>query len=209
MSSKTQLPYQVVDTRLANSYDKYNTSQSLAPRSTYIIPSLEGYFPLEDANKNRTCALCIANLLENGFTTANWTVPFPVLVQSAYPHKRFSAEHPTGIEDVNISVETSTSLPAPDTQGDTSSINVGMVVGVVVGVLAATVMCALLYWWMWKKRRSRAKPVDSGASSTLGQEASPQSVALQRIQGVVRRPDTSTSEVPPPYHEAVRNGNTP
>jgi cytoskeletal protein RodZ len=110
---------------------------------------------------------------------------------------------------MSISIETSTSLPAPDTHDDTSSINVGMVVGVVVGVLAATVLCALLYWWMWKKRRVRVKVVDSGASSRSEQEASAQTVALQRIQGVVRRPDTSTSEVPPPYHEAVRSGNTP
>jgi len=194
-------------------HNKLDNPPALDPHGAYTIPSLAGYFPLEDAN--RTCAICIANLLsKEGFQTLDYTVPFPVLEQPAYPHKRFSAEHPTGIEDPSISDVTGSPLSEPAEHDDGNRIDVGMVVGVVVGVLAATMLFALLYWWMWKKRKGRAKVVNSGASSVVGQETgggnrSAQSVALMRIQGVVRRPDTSAGEIPPPYHEAVRSGNTP
>ena len=146
--------------------------------------------------------------------TSDFSIPFPVLQKSAYPHKRFSAEHPTGVEDTSISGESSSPLSEPATHDDDSKIDVGMVVGVVVGVLAATVMLVLLYWWLWKKRKGRTKAMNSGTSSAADHPAgdgnrSAQSIALQRIQGVVRRPDTSASEVPPPYHEAVRRDNPP
>jgi hypothetical protein len=209
----SQLLTECKDTRTANTYNKPDKPPPIAPNGTYTIPSLENYFPLENAN--RTCALCIVILLsEEGFTTRDYTIPFPVLQQSAYPHKRFSAEHPTGIEDTSISVETSSPLAKPAEHEDGTKINVSMVVGVVVGVLIAAVLLALLYWWLWKKRKGGAKVVNSGASSTIEQEVgngdrSNRSVALQRIQGVVRRPDTSASEVPPPYQEAIRSGTTP
>jgi hypothetical protein len=199
------------DTRTENIYKKMDYPPALAQNSTYDIPSLQGFFPITD----KACAMCIMNLLSpESMAPTNLSVPFPVVQQSAYPHKRFSTENPTGIEDASISAETTAALREPVANGDGLKLNVGMIVGVVVGVLGGTAMLALLYWWLWKKRKGRAKVVDSAASSTAGQgtggaNRTTHSIALQRIQGVVRRPDTSASEVPPPYHEAVRSGNAP
>ncbi|KAF2685209.1 hypothetical protein K458DRAFT_450106 [Lentithecium fluviatile CBS 122367] len=201
--------HRALDTQSASIYHVPDLPPTFAPRSNYTIPSLKGFFPGKDVNK--TCALCIVNLFSpEGMLDSDYSVPFPVLQQPAYPHKRFSAEHPTGVEDPSISAETPALLAEPE-RDDGSKINVGMIIGVVVGVLVGTMLLALLYWWLWRKRKSRAKVVDSAASSTseAGEQRTPQEIALQRIQGVVRRPETSASEVPPPYHEAVRVGNTP
>lgn len=190
-------------------YTKSNISTPLTPRSIYILPSLEDWFPI----KSKTCAFCALSLWApepNGWDVADYSVPFSVVQESAYPHKRFSAAHPTGIEDTNIPDFTVTTSPQPNYENNNSNLNVDMIVGVVVGVLMGTVLLGVGIWWMRRKRVSRKRAFDSTASSTVehradGTRDAAQDVALQHMQRVYRRPDSSASETPPPYTEAIQS----
>lgn len=183
-------------------------STSMPPPYAYTLTTLYEHARIPDV----TCGLCIFTLYSVlGNPTTDYSVPFPVLEKGTIPHKRFNAEHPTGIEDRTIPTSTIVaSIQGPVASGN--SPNVRMIVGVVVGVLGGAALLALVSCLLWRRKRTKAKVVDSSASSTADRSQdqaaaqTTQDIALRRIQGVVRRPDSRASEVPPPYHEAIRSG---
>lgn len=171
-----------------------NTSAPLAHRSAYVLPSLQGFFPLADT----ACALCTLLLWTpepESWFHIDYSVPFGVLQQPAYPRKVYSATYPMGTENLNK-----------------RKWKKGTIVAVALGILVGTLLLAFTFWWVRKKTLSKNRTsdrttrstVDDSSAGTIGGRGD---VALQRVQGVYRRPESSASGPPPPYAEAIRSKN--
>lgn len=210
LSHASKYTNKLLDTKTKNTSNRLETANDLRAGDYYTMPSLESYFPLP----SDTCALCVLTLYDvMGYVTDDYSVPFPVLQESGTTAKRFNSASPTGVDDPTLPNQTilATGQALMDPQiVETNKPNVGMIVGVVVGVLGGVVLLAVGAWFLWKRKKAaKTKVVKSSGSSTSEQGAEgagmgPRDVHLQRVQGVSRRPDTSTSDVPPPYHEVVR-----
>ncbi|KAF2448531.1 hypothetical protein P171DRAFT_440895 [Karstenula rhodostoma CBS 690.94] len=184
------------------------------PAGLYLdLPELDQYSSLP----NETCGLCIFSLPNEpgSLHFQDYSVPFLVQKQEASQRKVFNGSYPTGIVAPRSSSAAYPSPPSGASLGklrqDDTSKNPNLIVGVVVGVLAAASIVMGLLIWLWTRRRGRKNPYDSAVDIRLAtpqpRDGGPQSVPLQQVQPVVRRPD-SAGDVPPAYHEVVRAKET-
>lgn len=168
------------------------------------FPSLDQY----ESVPEDTCGLCIFTIFDasGSHTLDDYSVPFSVLQKKGDQRKVFNATYPTGVARPprgSATYDIPTTPAESQSESDNSREDTGMIVGVVVGVLfvASCIMGLIIFLWTRKHRHKRTNPY---SHPTLEHVDEPQDVVLQRVQSVVRRPDSSASEVPPPYHEAVR-----
>jgi hypothetical protein len=183
-----------------------------SPGLSLNLPELDQYSSLP----NETCGVCILTLNSADDTVIfhDYSVPFLVQEQQFSQAQRrvFNETYPTGVA-VPRPMTTSYASPLPESslgaqRQATTPRNSNLIVGVVVGVLAAASILMGLIIWLWTRRTGRKRPYDSAMDVRPAPqeptEPSPPNVPLQQVQPVVRRPDSSTGEVPPAYHEVVR-----
>jgi len=179
----------------------------------YTALSIPDFPSLEQSAKlpNETCGLCIFILYEKQDTDTinDYSVPFPVLQAPGEQRRIFNATYPTGFTVPRTPYMPTNLLDRPSDASahGNDSPNTKMIVGVVVGVLGGTVLLLGILWILWRKKKKMKRCTNSAVSTedqTSGQAGrGTRNVALQRIQSLVRRPDSNASEVPPTYHEAV------
>lgn len=181
------------------------------PTGLYLeLPKLEQYSSLP----NEACGLCIFSLpsTPESLDFDDYSVPFPVQEQEASQRRVFNQSYPTGII---VPRPSSIVYPSPPPEASVGALrqsntsrDPNLIVGVVVGVLAAASIIMGLIIWLWTRRTGRKNPYDSAVNirptTPQSSRQGPQNVSLQHIQPVVRRPDSSTGDVPPAYHEVVR-----
>ncbi|KAJ4346409.1 uncharacterized protein N0V89_010338 [Didymosphaeria variabile] len=204
----------VGDNTEANNIQYYTKKNGPFTSLYLVLPELGQYSSLP----KEACGLCILALpnSENPSVFDDYSVPFPVLEQQAVQPKVFNTTNPTGVTVSRPSPQVSPSPPPEPslgslTQGDSRS-NTNLIVGVVVGVLAAASVLMGLIIWLWTRRKNYKNPYRPSAAVTPvapeHRDPAPRSVPLQQVPAVVRRPDSSASEVPPAYHEVVRAKET-
>jgi hypothetical protein len=148
-----------------------------------------------------------------GTQSLDWSIPFPVKQETRWPHRRFSSLSPIGIVDETIQNTTTEAGPitAPSSKGN-NNLNAGDIAGIVLGVVAGILLSMGLAFWCWRRERKKKRKrvdtpsVEGAPQRTEGEQG--QSVELQRVErgGVERRVDRDEDgEVPPAYHEVVRN----
>lgn len=175
-----------------------------------MLPDLDQYSSIP----NQTCGLCMFTLQDpnNPLIFDDFSVPFPVQQQEDVVPKVFNATYPTGVavpRPSNIPLPSLLPEPTAATKKvETNATNTNLIVGVVVGVLAAASLLMGLIIFLWTRRGHKKNPYRSPSVVTSSapelRDRTPRSVPLQQVQAVVRRPDSTASEAPPAYHEAVR-----